>query len=47
MTLSTGVPDVGITVTATLADADTGVTDVVWQWQKSPSYRDALLGRHP
>ena len=37
LTLSTGVPDVGITVTATLADADTGVTDVVWQWQKSPS----------
>ena len=35
LTLSTGVPDVGITVTATLADADTGVTDVVWQWQRS------------
>ena len=37
VTLSTGVPDVGIAVTATLADADGGVTGVVWQWQSSVS----------
>ena len=37
VTLTTGVPDVGITMTATLADADNEVTGVVWQWQSSPS----------
>ena len=45
VTLSTGVPDVGIAVTATLADADGNVTGAVWQWQRSagtgtPSWGD-------
>ena len=45
VTLSTGVPDVDIAITATLADADGGVTGVVWQWQRSagtgtPSWSD-------
>ena len=35
--LSTSVPDVGIEVIATLADADEGVTDAVWRWQRSPN----------
>ena len=35
--LSTSVPDVGIAVTATLADPDGGVTGVVWQWERSVS----------
>ena len=37
VTLSTGVPDVGIAVTATLADPDGNVTGAVWQWQSSVS----------
>ena len=37
LTLTTDVPDVGITMMATLADADGAVTGVVWQWQSSPS----------
>ena len=45
VTLSTSVPDVGIAVTATLADADGNVTGAVWQWQRSagtgtPSWGD-------
>ena len=45
VTLSTIVPDVGIAVTATLADADGNVTGAVWQWQRSagtgtPSWSD-------
>ena len=35
--LSSTVPDVGIAVTATLADEDGGVTGEVWQWESSPS----------
>ena len=34
--LSSGVPDVGIVVTATVTDPDGGVSGVVWQWQRSP-----------
>ena len=37
ITLSTGVPDVGIEVTASLSDDDGGVTGEMWQWQSSPS----------
>ena len=37
LALSTGVPDVGIEVTATLSDADGGVVGVIWQWQSSVS----------
>ena len=37
VTFSTGVPDVGIQVTATLSDADGGVVGVIWQWQSSVS----------
>ena len=37
VSLSTSEPDVGIEVTATLADADGGVTDAIWRWQSSPS----------
>ena len=37
VTLSTRVPDVGIAVTATQADADGNVTGAVWQWQSSVS----------
>ena len=37
VTLTTEVPDVGIAVTATLADADGNVTGAVWQWQSSIS----------
>ena len=45
VTLSTSVPDVGIELAATLADADGGVTGEVWQWQRSagtgmPSWSD-------
>ena len=35
VTLSSGVPDVGIVVTAMLTDADGGLSGVVWQWQRS------------
>ena len=37
VTPSTEVPDVGIAVTATLADPDGNVTGAVWQWQSSVS----------
>ncbi len=37
LALSTGVPDVGIEVTATLSDADGGVVRVIWRWQSSVS----------
>ena len=37
ITLSTGVPDVGIEVTASLSDDDGGVTGEMWRWQRSPS----------
>ena len=45
VTLSTSVPDVGMEVTATLADPDGGVRGVVWQWQTAagtgtPSWGD-------
>ena len=45
VTLSTSVPDVGIAITARLADADGGVRGVVWQWQTAagtgtPSWGD-------
>ena len=46
VTLSTSVPDVGIAVTATLADADGGVRGVVWQWQTFGGHRDAFMERH-
>ena len=46
VTLSTSVPDVGIAVTATLADADGGVTGVVWQWQSSAGTGTPFMGRY-
>ena len=35
VTLSTGSPEVGTAVTATLSDPDGGVTGATWQWAKS------------
>ena len=42
--LSSAVPDIGIAVTATLMDADGGVSGVVWQWQSSPDETTLVWG---
>ena len=44
--LSTSVPDVGIEVIATLADADEGVTDAVLAVAAFAERRDTLMERH-
>ena len=36
VSLSTRVPDVGVSLTATLSDPDEPVRNVRWQWQRSP-----------
>ena len=46
LALSTGVPDVGIEVTATLSDADGGVVRVIWPVAEFGQHRDALVERH-
>ena len=40
VTLSTGMPSVGAEITATVADPDGGVTNIMWQWASS----DAMDG---
>jgi len=40
VTLSTRTPMVGVAITATLMDADTPLSDHVWEWQKSMTPTD-------
>ena len=42
VTLAPSTPVVGEAVTATLTDADGGVTDEVWKWERSPGTGEAV-----
>ena len=42
VTLAPSTPVVGEAVTATLTDADGGVTDAVWKWERSPGTGEAV-----
>ena len=44
VTLSPATPVVGEVVTAVLADADGGVTNEVWEWERSPGTGDPAWG---
>ena len=42
VTLSTSQPVVGVSLTASLSDADGSISDEVWQWQSSPNQAEPV-----